>query len=772
MSTPAVEPGPEPAAWPATIGAVLGAGADGPAAVVAALEGAFARTGAAGVQLVEWVRERPSPIAGVGRMIRLAARPAAELSTVAGRPVVTTAVDAYRDVVAMGELGGPGFPRESIEILRATATLLRHAAEVGRKEASETLHRLSMEIVGSLDMDRVLLTIANAAARLVTSEVAGVFLTHAAEYPGGTGSAPGAGGAEAGGGPGAELRMQCVVGHRTVETARLRIPSGRGIAGKVLASGRPERIDDYVTTTAITMDFLGTAIQEGTQSGLSVPMFDASGAIIGVLAVWRRRPSVYSDEDEALLVSLAGLAAIGLVNARLYQQQQRTSDELEAHRRELERRLAVSDEALGIHRRLTEIAAEGLDLTSLAEAVAGFVGGRVVIVPDGDRPAVQWPAGAGEVPRERDARPVRDTLRAGAEPAEGGWVSVGIEAANVRHGLLFAHLPAAPTPRDVVTLEQSATICALLLGHEDSLQAATARLRSEFVWDLLEGRMSSETDEAGRALALGLRLAFPARIVLLRARGLRALGRAEGWSAEEAERGRSWLAARVGGAYGELTRQVVHVAHRDEQLVAILPDPVPGRSPADLTKAALRRSPFPSVPIEAGISRAALDAESLPQALHEAKVALSAVTPSSGPVVSFDDLGVLQFLIAPSGAADLYRYAQGILGPLVDYDSRHGTDLVATLDCYFEQGANASKTARALQLHAKSLTYRLRRIAEIGGLDLDDRQTRLDVELALRILGPASDIRSRVGTGPPDTASPGLRGVPSGTASPSPQGGA
>lgn len=636
-----------------------------------------------------WSRRRAVLRVAAGAAPERTGSPEDECATVAGRPVVTVQVDA-------------------------------------------DMHRLSMEIAGSLDMERVLLTVANASARLVTSEVAGVLLTHTAD----DGSR--------------ELRMRCAIGHRAMETARLRVPAGRGLAGKVLETGRPERIDDYVTATGITTDFLGTAIQEGAQSGSCVPMRDGAGEIMGVLAVWRLRPSAYSDEDEALLVSLAGLAAIGLVNAQLYQQQQRTSDELEVYRRGLERRLQVSDEALEIHHRLTQIAAEGNDLTALARAVHGFIGGPIVIVPAGDRPPVLWPPGAAaDLPRERDARPVREAVgSASAQPAAAGmWVSVSIEAANVRHGQLYACLPSNPRPRDVVTLEQSATICALLLGHEDALQAATARLRSEFLWELLEGR-SSESDAVGRALALGLQLAFPVRIVLLRARGLRQVGCAEGWSAEEAERGRTWLAARIGAGLGEQTGTVVHVAHRDEHVVAILP--VHGAAavrPAELAAAALRRSPFPSLVIEAGISRAAPTPEALPQALHEARVALSAITPMTGPVVLFDDLGVLQFLIAPSGAADLYRYAEGILGPLVEYDRRHGSDLVTTLDRYFEHGCNASKTARDLQLHAKSLAYRLRRIAEIADLDLEDRRTRLDVELALRILGPASEINACEGLG-------------------------
>jgi DNA-binding PucR family transcriptional regulator len=117
-------------------------------------------------------------------------------------------------------------------------------------------------------------------------------------------------------------------------------------------------------------------------------------------------------------------------------------------------------------------------------------------------------------------------------------------------------------------------------------------------------------------------------------------------------------------------------------------------------------------------------------------VALAAVDPERGSVMRFDDLGVLQFLIAPSGAEDLHSFAAGVLGSLLDYDRRHGTDLIATLDGYFEHGCSVAGTARALQIHPKTLAYRLRRIHDVADLDLTDRRRRLDAELALRVLGP------------------------------------
>ncbi len=302
----------------------------------------------------------------------------------------------------------------------------------------------------------------------------------------------------------------------------------------------------------------------------------------------------------------------------------------------------------------------------------------------------------------------------------------------MQHGVLHARLPARPRPRDVVTLEQSAVICALLLGHEDAVAAASARLRSEFVWDLLEGRGDADQDNALRAVALGLRLAFPARLLLLRGRGLRELGRSEGWTAEQAERNRIWWGGRVASAVEELTGHLVPVAHRDEHVIAILPA---ADATAAHAAAAAARCPFGDVVVQGGLSREVPGPAGLPQALHEARVALAAV-PAGAAVMRFDDLGVLQFLVAPSGGEGLHAFAAGVLGDLIAYDRKHGTELIATLDSWFENSCSVAGTARAMRVHTKTLAYRLRRIQEVSGLDLTDRQRRLDVELALRVLGP------------------------------------
>ncbi len=50
----------------------------------------------------------------------------------------------------------------------------------------------------------------------------------------------------------------------------------------------------------------------------------------------------------------------------------------------------------------------------------------------------------------------------------------------------------------------------------------------------------------------------------------------------------------------------------------------------------------------------------------------------------------------------------------------------------FANGTNLQATADALYLHRNSLAYRLRRIEEVCGIDLDDIEDRFRLQLALK----------------------------------------
>ncbi|SMX90952.1 DNA-binding transcriptional regulator, PucR family [Brevibacterium aurantiacum] len=70
---------------------------------------------------------------------------------------------------------------------------------------------------------------------------------------------------------------------------------------------------------------------------------------------------------------------------------------------------------------------------------------------------------------------------------------------------------------------------------------------------------------------------------------------------------------------------------------------------------------------------------------------------------------------------------------LHDYDLRNHTDFVLTLDTWLTCMGDVSKAADLLHIHANTLRYRLRRLAEITDLDLDDPDARFAAQLLLRI---------------------------------------
>ena len=78
------------------------------------------------------------------------------------------------------------------------------------------------------------------------------------------------------------------------------------------------------------------------------------------------------------------------------------------------------------------------------------------------------------------------------------------------------------------------------------------------------------------------------------------------------------------------------------------------------------------------------------------------------------------------------------LRTLLDYDARNGTEYFATLKSYLLHERDIPRTSEALIIHRTTLLYRLRKIAGIVPLDLDDPAQRLYMMLSLEILAGES----------------------------------
>jgi len=102
-----------------------------------------------------------------------------------------------------------------------------------------------------------------------------------------------------------------------------------------------------------------------------------------------------------------------------------------------------------------------------------------------------------------------------------------------------------------------------------------------------------------------------------------------------------------------------------------------------------------------------------------------------GQVVAVPELGLTGLLAAVSDER-LVDYSRRHLGPLIEHDSARKGALVATLRAYLETGEQ-QHAAQRLRVHPNTLRYRLDRIREITGLNLEDPETRLNLSVALRV---------------------------------------
>jgi purine catabolism regulator len=138
--------------------------------------------------------------------------------------------------------------------------------------------------------------------------------------------------------------------------------------------------------------------------------------------------------------------------------------------------------------------------------------------------------------------------------------------------------------------------------------------------------------------------------------------------------------------------------------------------------------------VSAGASRPHSPLAALPQAALEAREALRIGRRVYGPgrLVAYGDLGLYRVLHALRDSAELRSFYEQTLGPLVEYDRRTGQNWIETLEAYFACHGNLSQTALRLQLHRNALLYRIGRIQEIGGVDLEDPESRLSLQVALK----------------------------------------
>ena len=452
------------------------------------------------------------------------------------------------------------------------------------------------------------------------------------------------------------------------------------------------------------------------------PLKGIGGLVGHLIASSDREPP---EEERFLIRVIAQQTAVAVSNARLLASERAAAAELARTNAALAATVATLRRSMEIHDRLTRVAMSGEGQQGIAQALHELTGMPVAIEDRyGNLAAWAGPGRPDPYPKEsfakrehllrrlmRDSKPARDGER---------LLMLASPRADVLGVLVLFDPDRTADSADLVALEHGTTVLAMELARLRGIADTELRLRRDLVHDLLAG--TDDASALARAEALAHDLRRPHRVVLV----------------EGASR------ARAHDALLTAVRRVMRKEHRDGLVEAW------SGKVAIITADTADWEPFRRAlttecrgQCHLGVGAPAARPSELPRSLREAGLALrlrQTLLPGSG-ACEYPKLGILRMLAAIPDLRDVEGFVREWLGSLLDYDERRNADLVRTLTVYLEHGGSYDATAAALSVHKSTLKYRLQRIRELSGLELNDPDVHFNLQLATRAWGTLQALR-------------------------------
>lgn len=640
-----------------------------------------------------------SPVAVTRHLRRLlellaAGAPAEELGTVAA--------DARRDGATAEDLAEVEKATEAA--LRVQSTLRQHR----RREAELTaLFDTAGDLAALRDLDAVLRSIVRRARLLLGTDTA--YLTLPDEDAGDT-------------------FMRVTDGSVSGLFQNLRLQLGEGLGGLVAQTARPYATHDYRTDDRFlhTGSIDAGVLDEGLVAILGVPLLLGSGSggqVIGALFAADRTPRTFAPDEVALLCSLADHAAIAIDTAKAMADARSALAELAEANAVIGEHSAAVQRAEESHDRLTDLVLRGGDVSDVATAVGGLLKGDVAVHDGAGWPltAVGGQGGAFAKGSQDGERAEAAALVASAKNSrasaravfrDGRWVCAMLAGQELLGCLVLYGRPDLDGP-DQRLFERSSVVTSLLLLLRRSVAETENRVRGDLITDLLTAPDRDPAGLVARGRRLGFDLDRPHVLLVTR-------------TADEA-RGRLADAA-VRYLFGSGGVSAEHEA----AVVLLLPGE--GTAPGEAARlAAERLGRLIGTPVTVAGTGPAAGPRAIADAHTEAVRCLRAlhVLDRTGQGAGVTELGFLGVLLGDDHDVD--GFVTATLGPLLEYDSRRGTQLVRTLRAYFDCGGSLTRAKEELHVHVNTVVQRLDRVQALLGAGWNAPEQALELQLALRL---------------------------------------
>ena len=412
----------------------------------------------------------------------------------------------------------------------------------------------------------------------------------------------------------------------------------------------------------------------------------------------------------------------------------------------VDRQKATSERALQLYRQLSTMSREGLGLQAMTEIMSNLTGNTVAVQDKRlEVNAISWSstlppelreAVVAALEQREGLPPVLRNRKAAAKARQSVWQMVlpienlgrlisPIISGDRARGYLSVIGPAAELDMfDSLTVEHGAAACALEMAKAKAVSEAKKALRGDFLEGLLAGTMPAKEIERleGR---LDHNTREPHAVMVF------------GWLTPDISLRR--LETSVHWVLSNHPRPALAHIYGNQHLVVFqaLKNAEDMESAHQLGRRIHEQieAEFPGAQLIGGISGPARVLADWPASYDQALQAmqLGQRLKLTNQFVQFSSLGIYRLLYGLENLPEVRRFAEDIMRPLAEYDEQNRGSLVKTVEAYFSHHGNISQTAESLFVHRNTLLYRMERIQELTGLQLDQANMRLALHLALRL---------------------------------------
>jgi len=290
---------------------------------------------------------------------------------------------------------------------------------------------------------------------------------------------------------------------------------------------------------------------------------------------------------------------------------------------------------------------------------------------------------------------------------------------------------------DTLTMNWASKLVGFEISNEQARRNIEAKYIDQFLQDWIAGRIVSPVDLRLRAEACGCPLdeasEYVAGVVYFRERKpgvgeLQSLARRLQWEQGEGE-------AEAEARWTVLNEELVCLLSRRREAVDDRDEMFRQAAKRAAQSIAKLLPPERAASVRLCLGRDVIAQERVPRSYLEARRAAEAAAACGWKeaTVHYGELGVYLLLYRLLDSEEAEEFKRMYLQPLLDYDRSHQGAYVNTLRMYFECNGNVKETAERMFLHYNTVAYRLERLRAELGLRLDDADTRLKLQLAIKL---------------------------------------